>query len=108
MKHIKITGCCFASAVSESMALPPSYVQCQPTQWTCHLPFSGLIPSEPDSAFNCSSVGAPGCGEWLREVGRLLDTAGFSKDREPLELFLKKGSMNIEDAHPLIHSGSGA
>jgi len=81
-KYGCVTQLCAGS--TSTMDLPP--------------PFAGLIPSEPDSAFNCSSVGAPGCGEWLGEVGRLLHTANS---------FLKKASMNL-DAHPLIHSGSGA
>ena len=90
------------------MAAPPSFVQGQPAQWTCHLPFAGLIPSEPDSAFNCSSVGAPGCGEWLGEVGRLLHTACFSKDRKPLELFSKESFNEFRrcpSTHPLRFRG---
>lgn len=104
----EITGCCFTSDVWESMAASPSFVQGHPAQWTCHLPFAGLIPSEPDSAFNCSSVGAPGCGEWLGEVGRLLHTACFSKDREPLELFSKESFNEFRrcpSTHPLRFRG---
>ena len=78
-KYGCVTQLCAGS--TSTMDLPP--------------PFAGLIPSEPDSAFNCSSVGAPGCGEWLGEVGRLLHTANS---------FLKKASMNL-DAHPLRFRG---
>lgn len=101
----EITGCCFTSDVWESMAASPSFVQGHPAQWTCHLPFAGLIPSEPDSAFNCSSVGAPGCGEWL---GAFFTRPAFPKIGNHLNSFRKKASMSLEDAHPLIHSGSGA